>query len=305
MLNRKLVAAGFFGNGLLLILAVHGSITTTSVKSTSKIAKDTAILQLQAFDSSVVDLNLSDSQWAQAPKPKLNKRALDFTKDYTKKNQETLEQVRSISLPYFAIMDSVFNRYNMPIELKYLAVIESELNAKAVSRVGAAGPWQLMPSTARLLSLKVKGHYDERKHYYKSTIAAARYLRDLYHEFNDWLLVIAAYNAGPARIHYAIKMSGSKNFWALQGFLPAETRGHVKKFIATQYFFEGHGSITTMTQNEVASFKKTLSIFIAGKKQEMISDDLRASDVTRTGSLIKSDKEINKALATADARMQR
>jgi membrane-bound lytic murein transglycosylase D len=134
--------------------------------------------------------------------------------------------------------------------LKYLAVIESNLKPSAVSKVGAKGPWQLMPQTARDLGLKVNRSVDERKNYLKSTRAAALYLRDLYNELGDWLLVIAAYNTGTVNVNRAIHRSGSRNFWDLQYYLPAESRIHVKKFIATQYVFEGQGSVTTLTRQE-------------------------------------------------------
>jgi membrane-bound lytic murein transglycosylase D len=165
-------------------------------------------------------------------------------------------------------MDSIFSRYGLPIELKYLAVIESDLKTSALSRVGAAGPWQLMPGTARLLGLKVGRHYDERGNYYKSTRAAAKYIKDLYSEFGDWLLVLAAYNGGPAPIYRAIRKSGSRNFWALQSYLPAETRGHVKRYIATHYFFEGQGSLTTLTRSENIEYARALQVY--EKSQEKL-----------------------------------
>lgn len=107
-----------------------------------------------------------------------------------------------------------------------------------------------MPATARVLGLKVNRKVDERKNYYKSTKAAAVYLRDLYTELGDWLLVIAAYNGGTANVYRAIKKSNSRDFWQLQYYLPAESRNHVKKFIGTQYTFEGQGSVTTLTKQE-------------------------------------------------------
>jgi Transglycosylase SLT domain len=112
------------------------------------------------------------------------------------------------------------------------------LKSTAVSRVGARGPWQLMAETARDLGLKVNGRRDERTNYYKSTRAAALYLRDLHNEFKDWLLVLAAYNAGPAPVYRAIHRSHSRNFWALERYLPAESRQHVKRFIATAWYFD-------------------------------------------------------------------
>ncbi len=100
---------------------------------------------------------------------------------------------------------------------------------------------------------------DERINFTASTCAAARYLRDLYAQFDDWLLVIAAYNGGPKPVYKAIRKSGSKDFWVLQKYLPAESRQHVKKFIATHYYFEGHGSETTLTRTENLAYMKAVN----------------------------------------------
>lgn len=180
----------------------------------------------------------------------LNPKALSFCQDYMKENWEELQMVRNTGRPYFNLIENVLTQYDLPKELKYLAVIESNLKPSAVSKVGAKGPWQLMPQTARDLGLKVNRNVDERKNYLKSTRAAALYLRDLYNELGDWLLVIAAYNTGTVNVNHAIRRSGSRNFWDLQYYLPAESRIHVKKFIATQYVFEGQGSVTTLTRQE-------------------------------------------------------
>ena len=184
----------------------------------------------------------------------LNTNALQFVQNYIQLNRNELYTIRQRSRSPFALIDSVFSRYHLPIQLKYLAVIESELKTKATSRVGAVGPWQLMPETAQLLGLKITHGQDERTQYAKSTRAAAVYLKDLYAEFGDWLLVLAAYNGGPASVYHAIRKSGSRNFWNLQYYLPAESRVHVKKFIAAHYYFEGHGSIATLTRTERLAF---------------------------------------------------
>ena len=185
----------------------------------------------------------------------LNKNALSFVTNYIQQNQKELFIIRQRSQSPFALIDSVFSSYNLPVQLKYLAVIESELKTKALSPVGAVGPWQLMPETAQLLGLKTTPGRDERTQYGKSTKAAAIYLKDLYAEFGDWLLVLAAYNGGPGPVYHAIQKSGSRNFWDLQYYLPAESRVHVKKFIAAHYYFEGHGSITTLTRTERLAFQ--------------------------------------------------
>jgi membrane-bound lytic murein transglycosylase D len=267
MLNRKFVAAAFFGNGLFLTMAFNGS-HAGSIENPRPRELDTAIISLQAFDSSITNLQLGESDIAALPRITMNRRATKFVNDYTKKNSTSLNRLRSISEPYFTIIDSILKNYRLPHELRYLAVIESQLQAKARSHAGAVGPWQLMPATARIYSLKVKGRIDERTHYYKSTRAAAEYLANLHDEFEDWLLVIAAYNAGPGKVRAAIRKSGSKSFWSLQSYLPLETQLHVKKFIATHYFFEGHGSIATLTGAEVKAFRKQLTAYIEKKKAE-------------------------------------
>lgn len=193
---------------------------------------------------------------------RLNPKALNFIQDYLKENWDELQNVRSYGQPYFNIIEKILTQYGLPRELKYLAVIESNLKPTAVSWVGAVGPWQLMPQTARDLGLKVTRGNDERKNYYKSTRAAALYLRDLYNELGDWLLVIAAYNGGTNNVYHAIHRSGSRNFWDLQYFLPAESRIHVKKFIGTQYAFEGQGSVTTLTRQEAIEQLSGSSMYV-------------------------------------------
>jgi membrane-bound lytic murein transglycosylase D len=182
--------------------------------------------------------------------PKLNPRAVSFVEDYIEAYGKNLQAMKEWALPYFNMMDAILAQYGLPRELKYLAVIESKLKSNAVSHAGAVGPWQLMRGTAVQLGLKVNKSVDERKNYVKSTHAAAKYLKDLYKIYGDWLLVIAAYNAGPGSVQRAIARSGSRDFWDLQYHLPTETRKHVKKFIGTHYIFEGQGGLTTLTKAE-------------------------------------------------------
>lgn len=168
----------------------------------------------------------------------LNPHASLYIQDYLKRHRDHLLALKAWGSQYFNLIDQILTRYGVPREMKYLAVIESNLQASATSWVGAAGPWQFMPYTAREYGLMVNTQADERRDYFKSTHAASRYLLYLYKQFNDWLLVIAAYNGGPGRVYDAIKKSGSRNFWELQYFLPEESRNHVKKFIATHYIME-------------------------------------------------------------------
>lgn len=203
---------------------------------------------------------------------KLNSRAISFVQDYMEKHSRKLENMKSWGRPYFNMIDGILLKHNLPKELKYLAVIESQLKPAAISWAGAVGPWQLMPATARALGLKVSKRIDERVDYTKSTHAAAKYLKDLYEEFGDWLLVIAAYNGGPGNVYSAIRKSGSRNFWNLQYYLPAESRTHVKKFIGTHYIFEGQGGLTTLTKQEATEQLGASSVLL----RQLTKEELEA-----------------------------
>ncbi|RYF88761.1 MAG: lytic transglycosylase domain-containing protein [Chitinophagaceae bacterium] len=183
------------------------------------------------------------------------------------KNSSDILKMKKFCTPHFNMMEGILSHYGLPVELKYLAFIESELKVQAKSWAGAGGPWQLMPVTARQLGLVVTKSKDERYDYKKSTNAASKYLIDLYKEFGDWLLVIAAYNGGPGNVYKAISRSGgSRNFWKLQNHLPAESRTHVKKFIATHYIFEGSGGITTLTNAEAKKQIGVTATYLLNRK---------------------------------------
>ena len=184
----------------------------------------------------------------------LNPLAVNFVEDYINSHGKMMEDLKDRGRPYFDLMDAVLSKHGLPKELKYLAVIESHLKTNARSWAGAVGPWQFMQGTGRNMGLAIGRRTDERRDIYKSTHAASRYLTSLYSLYGDWLLVIAAYNGGPGKVNSAIRRSGSRDFWTLQKYLPAESRKHVKKFIATHYIMEGAGGITTLTKKEAANF---------------------------------------------------
>jgi membrane-bound lytic murein transglycosylase D len=185
----------------------------------------------------------------------INPRAISFVDEYIKKQGKSLEKMKVWGKPYFDLYDQILINYGIPKEMKYLSVIESHLGAGGISWAGAVGPWQLMPGVAKEYGLQVGGYWDQRTDYFKSTHVAARIMKKLYTEFDDWLLVVAAYNCGNGCVRSAIRRAKSKDFWQLQYFLPEETRNHVKKFIATHLVFEGAGGFTTMTAAEVAQAK--------------------------------------------------
>ncbi len=146
---------------------------------------------------------------------------------------------------YFPIIEKYLDQYQVPLELKYLPVIESAFNPTVVSRAGATGLWQFMIGTGRMYDLEVNSLVDERRDPVKSSEAAAKYLKDLYNIYNDWTLVIAAYNCGPGNVNKAIKRSGgATDYWTIYNYLPKETRGYVPAFIAATYIMnypEKHG----------------------------------------------------------------
>ncbi|MBQ0015886.1 MAG: transglycosylase SLT domain-containing protein [Bacteroidales bacterium] len=147
-----------------------------------------------------------------------------------------LDVTLTLSEYYHPMFIEILSRYGVPEELKYLSIIESAMNPQATSRVGAAGLWQFMYYTGKLYGLEVNSLVDDRRDPYKSTVAAARYLKDLHNVFNDWTLAIAAYNCGPGNINKAIARSGGKhNFWEIYPYLPRETRGYIPAFIAATY----------------------------------------------------------------------
>lgn len=155
---------------------------------------------------------------------------------YTGRMRGSVEYFLGKSDYYFPIFEQALDKYGLPLELKYLPIIESALNPTIASRMGATGLWQFMIGTGKMYDLEVNTLVDERRDPIKSTEAAARYLRDLHNIYGDWNLVIAAYNCGPGNVNKAIKRSGGqRDYWAIYPYLPKETRGYVPAFIAAAY----------------------------------------------------------------------
>jgi membrane-bound lytic murein transglycosylase D len=155
---------------------------------------------------------------------------------YTEKRRPLVSIMLGLSNYYFPLFEEMLAKYDLPLELKYLPIIESALNPKAISRARAAGLWQFMYSTGKLYGLEINSYVDERFDPLKATDAACRFLRDLYDLYKDWHLVMAAYNCGPGNINKAIRRSGGdQNYWDIYNRLPRETRGYIPIFIAATY----------------------------------------------------------------------
>ena len=155
---------------------------------------------------------------------------------YANKKRGTTSRVLGLAQMYFPMFEQQLDKYNIPLEMKYLAIVESALNAKARSRVGAGGLWQFMYYTGKVYGLEVTSYVDDRNDPLKATVAACRHFNDLYNMYHDWLLVLAAYNSGPGNVNKAIRRSGGKmTFWEIMPYLPRETRDYVPAFIAVNY----------------------------------------------------------------------
>ena len=154
---------------------------------------------------------------------------------YSEKMPTRMGQILGLAQYYMPIFEEAFRKYGLPLELKYMAIIESALNPVAVSRAGATGMWQFMHSTARNYGLRIDSYIDDRMDPVASVDAAARYLRDAYRIFGDWSLAISSYNCGSGNVNKAIKRAGRRDFWSIYPYLPRETRGYVPAMVGAMY----------------------------------------------------------------------
>ena len=171
-----------------------------------------------------------------------NEHVKKFIQLFSGDRREAVRRIIGLSELYFPIIEEILDRNNLPLEIKYICVIESALDPFAVSRSGAVGLWQFLLHTARMFDLEVNSYIDHRRDVYKSTEAAARYMAYLYEMFGDWHLVFAAYNSGPGVVRNAIERSGgNRNYWEIRKFLPEQSQRFVPAFIAINYMMSYYG----------------------------------------------------------------
>lgn len=194
-------------------------------------------MDVEKFTSNVPDSVMMQRLVAMNPYITLpfNETVKNYMILYAEKMPTNMGRLLGLSAYYMPILEETFAKYGLPLELKYLAVIESNLNPTARSRAGALGMWQFMYTTARSYGLKINSFVDERMDVEKSVDAAARYLRDAYDVFGDWNLAICSYNCGPGNVQKAIRRSGSREFWNLYHYLPRETRRYVPAMVGAMY----------------------------------------------------------------------
>ena len=165
----------------------------------------------------------------------------NIIKSFLKNRKKSFERLMAVSEYYFPMFEEALAKQNVPLEIKYLAVVESALNPKAVSKMGATGLWQFMYQTGKQYGLKIDSYVDERSDPLKASEAAAQYMTNMYRIFGDWDLVLASYNSGPGNVSKAIRRSGGQqNYWNIRKNLPKETQGYVPAFLATMYIYEYH-----------------------------------------------------------------
>ena len=227
---------------------------------------DTAILNIYSYSADSIPV-FTDSVYKARMEMLDAKTPLDLTYNkyvhafidlYANRRRELTSNMLGIAPVYFPMFEEALDKFDMPLELKYLAIVESALNPKAVSRSGAKGLWQFMYATGKMYGLNVTSYFDERMDPYKSTIAACNYMQDLYKMYGDWNMVLAAYNSGPGNVNKAIRRSGGKrDFWEIRPFLPRETRSYVPAFIAVNYlmnYSSEHNIFPTLP--EIHCFKR-------------------------------------------------
>ncbi|MCB6099213.1 LysM peptidoglycan-binding domain-containing protein [Flavobacterium psychrophilum] len=190
----------------------------------------------------------------------------NIIKSFLKNRKRSFQRLLGISQYYFPMFEEAMAKYNVPLEIKYLAIVESALNPKAVSRVGATGLWQFMYQTGKQYKLRVNSYIDERSDALKASEAAAQYMSNMYKIFGDWELVLASYNSGAGNVTKAIRRSGGhQNFWNIKKFLPRETAAYVPMFLATMYIFEYHKEHGIMPEKAIANHFATDTIAIKSK----------------------------------------
>lgn len=255
--------------------AVVQRLPKTLMPDSSRLVQKTVVKDLSEKPANFSNLKVSKSIYGS-----YTDYIIEYVRSYHQNHGERIAKIKARNKAYFNLIDNVMKRYGLPREMKSLAIIESAMNCNAVSPVGAVGPWQFMAGTAKQLGLRVDGRVDERRDFYKSTHAAAKYLKYLHEIFHDWFLVIASYNCGPAPVLRAINSGVGRSFWDIKPRLPKETQNHVMAFIATTNFLDrlanvlGLGEIPKDAKAPKPDFSALGNKVNAGEGEMDVDDDV-------------------------------
>lgn len=250
----------------------HLDSLTNSVYFTDALNKrslmDTAFPEFDSvpeYADSIIEARLNELNKRTPFNAVYNSKTKAFINLYTVKRREQVAGMLGLAEFYFPLFEEILDKHEMPLELKYLAVVESALNPRARSRAGAVGLWQFMYSTGKMFGLEQNSYMDERMDPVKSTEAACKYLSYLYGIYGKWDLALAAYNCGPGNVNKAIRRSGNGlgNYWDIYPFLPRETRGYVPAFIAAYYAFEYAEDYNIKPIKPVAFFFETDTLHLS------------------------------------------
>ncbi len=267
LLHKEQTNDSLIDGNIAITKPIHAIVDSTSMKSlldnefASKLDEKwlEELYNNNLFDTiykSVTELTFEDIDYPELPTDTLKKRLKELDartpfnveynpalesviKSYLKHRRKSIQNLITLSSFYFPMFERELDNYDIPLEIKYLAIVESALKPRAKSRVGATGLWQFMFATGKMYGLNVSSYVDERSDPIKSTEAAAKYLSKLYEIFGDWDLALAAYNSGPGNVSKAIRRSGGyQNYWNIRHNLPRETAGYLPAFLANMYIFE-------------------------------------------------------------------
>ncbi len=238
--------------GLVCFLAINTSVYSNTVTdSYGTVSEDVLIKRLYSINSPV-DIKVT---------PEVKK----IIRRYTLDHRHASEAILGKTSIFFPLFEKILKSENLPSELKYLSVIESGLKPTVQSRAGATGLWQFMKGTGKMYGLKINNNIDQRKDPQLSTEAAAKFLKDLYSQFDNWTLALAAYNCGPGNVRKAIRRSGSTDYWKLQKYLPKETRRYIPKFIATMYLHQYYESYNLIPKKPDIDYSNLLRVPVISK----------------------------------------
>ncbi|MFN7116858.1 MAG: lytic transglycosylase domain-containing protein [Saprospiraceae bacterium] len=255
-------------------------VTITLVSITLTQAKEHSDARLSEATEQLIDRNLPNLEF-KAPASCTAQIKKLIIRDIVNGKRDTEVTLGRSSL-YFPIFEHFLRKYDLPAELKYIPYVETRLKPRAISPVGATGLWQFMSYTAQRYHLRTNSLVDDRYDPIRATEAATRFLQDLYVEFDDWLLALAAYNCGSGRVQRAIRLSKSRDYWKLRRYLPVQTQQYIPRFIAAAYIGEFHKEHNLKPKHYVFNFKNIKVLKIRQNQSVRLSDLAKVTDLPIT-----------------------